>query len=283
MPSMTTTRKLVIFTDLDGTLLDPDTYSFEPATSALDLVRRKGIPLVLSSSKTRAEIELYRRKLGNNHPFVSENGGAVFIPRRYFSFGISCDREVKDYCVLELGTFYPRMIQVLESVKKESGISIKGFSDLTAEELASLSRLTLEEAVFAKQREYDEAFIVEGGEEEVETVRRKIEQKGLRYVRGGKFHHILGKNDKGKAVGVLKGLYENEFSPVTTIGIGDGLNDLPMLHAVDHPVLLRDGKDSSLSIPPEIQGLDIIEGTGPLAWNQAILGLLGKLNLIDQE
>jgi mannosyl-3-phosphoglycerate phosphatase len=229
MPSMTTTRKVVIFTDLDGTLLDPDSYSFEPAAPALDLVRRKGIPLVLSSSKTRAEIELYRRKLGNRHPFISENGGAVFIPGRYFSFRIPCDREVEDYCVLELGTFYPRIVQVLESVKKESGISIKGFFELTEEELASLSGLSLEEAAFAKQREYDEAFIIEGGEEEVETVKRKIEQKGLRHVRGGRFHHILGRNDKGKAVEVLKELYENEFFSVATIGIGDSFNDLPML------------------------------------------------------
>ncbi len=61
---MTTTPKLVIFTDLDGTLLDRDTYSFEPALPALRLIRQKDIPLVLSSSKTRAEIEFYRERIG---------------------------------------------------------------------------------------------------------------------------------------------------------------------------------------------------------------------------
>jgi mannosyl-3-phosphoglycerate phosphatase len=280
---MTIIRKLVIFTDLDGTLLDPDTYSFEPATSALDLVRGKGIPLVLSSSKTRAEIELYRRKLGNRHPFISENGGGIFIPWNYFSFRIPCDREVEDYCILELGTFYPRILQVLESVKRESGIAIKGFYELTREELAFLSGLSLEEAAFAKQREYDEAFLVEGGEEEVETVRRKIEEKGLRYDRGGKFHHVLGRNDKGKAVEVLKELYEKEFASVATIGIGDSFNDLPMLHAVDHPVFLRDRKEPSVDIPPEMEGLEIVEGRGPLAWNKAILGLLSRLKSIGEK
>ena len=91
MPSTTTTRKLVIFTDLDGTLLDRNTYSFEPAQSTLHLIKQKNIPLVLSSSKTRAEIEFYRRRLENDHPFISENGGAVFIPRDYFSFQFSYD------------------------------------------------------------------------------------------------------------------------------------------------------------------------------------------------
>jgi len=83
-----TTPKLVIFTDLDGTLLGRETYSFEPAQPALQLIKHKGIPLILSSSKTRAEIELYRKKLENDHPFISENGGAVFIPKDYFPFTI---------------------------------------------------------------------------------------------------------------------------------------------------------------------------------------------------
>ncbi|MGZ3539253.1 MAG: HAD-IIB family hydrolase, partial [Thermodesulfobacteriota bacterium] len=117
-----TTRKLVIFTDLDGTLLDRDTYSFEPAQPALHLILQRNIPLVLSSSKTRAEIELYRRKLENGHPFISENGGAIFIPKDYFSFQYPYNRETDGFFVLELGTFYLHIIEVLESIKRETGI-----------------------------------------------------------------------------------------------------------------------------------------------------------------
>src|SRR4030043_2006608 len=119
MPLMTTTPKLIIFTDLDGTLLDRKTYSFEPAEPALNLIRTMGIPLVLSSSKTRAEIELYRRKLENEHPFISENGGGIFIPCTYFSFPFHYDKELEKYVVLELGTLYPRIIEALESIKEE--------------------------------------------------------------------------------------------------------------------------------------------------------------------
>src|SRR4030043_949420 len=241
MQSMTTTPKIVIFSDLDGTLLDRDTYSFEPALPALRLTRMKNIPLVLTSSKTRAEIEIYRKKLENDHPFISENGGAVFIPKNYFSFLFPYDRELDEYFVLELGTFYLQIIEVLESIKKETGIKIKGFSDLTEEQLTSLCGLSLEEAELAKRREYDEPFLIEGEEKEIEIVKRKIEEKGMNYVWGGRFHHILGKNDKGKAVEILKELYENEFFSITTVGIGDSLNDIPMLLAVDHPIFLKEG------------------------------------------
>lgn len=279
MPLMTTTPKLLIITDLDGTLLDRKTYSFELAAPALHLIRRKGIPLVFSSSKTRAEIEVYRKKLENGHPFISENGGAVFIPKGYFSFPFPYDRETEDYLILELGTFYPVIVEILESIRKESGIKITGFSGLTEKELISLSGLTPEEATFAKQREYDEPFIVEGENHEVEMVKRAIENKGMSYVWGGKFHHILGKNDKGKAAEIMKELYENEFFSISTVGIGDSLNDLPMLLAVDHPILLKEKEEASLEIPQKIKNLTVTDQTGPQGWNEAIIGLLNRLKI----
>jgi mannosyl-3-phosphoglycerate phosphatase len=272
-----TTPKLLIITDLDGTLLDRKTYSFEPAEPALNLIRINGIPLILSSSKTRDEMELYRKKLENDHPFVSENGGSLFIPKNYFSFPIPYDRELDEYFVIELGTFYPQIIEVLESIKRETGIKIKGFSDLTQDELTSLCGLSLKEAEFAKKREYDEPFIVEGGEREVEIIKRKIEEKGMNYVWGGRFHHVLGKNDKGKAVEILKELYENEFFSIFTVGVGDSPNDLPMLLAVDHPIFLKEKEGPSLEIPLKIQNLTMVEGSGPQAWNEAILNLLSQL------
>ncbi|PIV23303.1 MAG: mannosyl-3-phosphoglycerate phosphatase [Deltaproteobacteria bacterium CG_4_8_14_3_um_filter_45_9] len=276
MQSTTITRKIMIFSDLDGTLLDRDTYSFEPALPALRVIKQKGIPLVLSSSKTRAEIELYRKKLENDHPFISENGGAVFIPKGYFSFQFPYDRELEEYFVLELGTFYLQIVEVFNSIKKETRIPIKGFSDLTEDELTSLCGLSLREAEFAKKREYDEPFIIEGGKKEIEIVKRKIKEKGMNYVWGGKFHHILSKNDKGKAVEILRELYENQFFSIYTVGIGDNVNDIPMLRAVDHPILFK-GEDSLF--PEElstIQNLTIVEGTGPQAWNEAILRIVAE-------
>jgi len=274
-----TTPKAIVFTDLDGTLLDRKTYSFEPAQPALRVVREKDIPLVLSSSKTRGEIEFYRRKLENGHPFISENGGAVFIPKDYFSFQFPYDRETDWFFVLELGTFYPKIIEVLEWIKKETGISIKGFSDLTEKEISSICGLDLKEAALAKKREYDEPFIIEGSEKEVDRVKEKIKEKGLNYVWGGRFHHILGKNDKGKAVEILKELYENQFFSILTVGIGDSLNDVPMLSAVDEPFLLKEGDDPLPEVLSSTQNLTVIEGRGPQVWNEVVLNVLKNMKI----
>lgn len=274
MPSMTTTPKVVIFTDLDGALLDRETYSFEPARPALGFIKERKIPLIFVSSKTRAEIEGYRKKLKNTDPFVSENGGAVFIPRATFSFAFSYGRELEEYFVLELGTFYPQILRALEFIKKETGIRIRAFHELSIKELASLSGLSREEAGLAKKREYDEPFLIEGGAKEIETVQSKIKERGLHSVWGGRFHHILGKNDKGKAVEMLKGFYVRQLEKIVTVGIGDSLNDLPMLNVVDHPIFLKGKEELSPGILSQIKNLTLAEGTGPQAWNEAILQIL---------
>ncbi|NWF94261.1 MAG: mannosyl-3-phosphoglycerate phosphatase [Syntrophaceae bacterium] len=272
---MTTTRKLVVFTDLDGTLLHPDTYSFEPAIPALRLIKEKGIPLILSSSKTRAEMEFYRKKLDNHHPFISENGGALFVPKDSFSFPFPYDRETEEYFVLELGQSYAQIVEVFEIVKAETGMRMRGFSDMTDEELISLCGLSPEEVRFAKKREYDEPFVMEGGEEEVQLVKRKMGEKGMRYVWGGRFHHLTGKNDKGKAVRILKELYENQLFSIATVGIGDSLNDIPMLLVVDHPIFLKGEGTPLPEALSSIPNLTIVNGTGPQAWNDIMLRIIG--------
>lgn len=273
------TPKPIIFTDLDGTLLDQETYSFKQASPALEVIQQKGIPLILSSSKTRAEIEVYRKELRNDHPFISENGGAIFIPQEYFSFEFHFDREFDRYMIIELGTFYLQIIEVLKSIMKETGIKIVGFSDLTEEELTNLCGFSLGEANLAKKREYDEAFMIEGGEKEIERVKEEIKKRGMGYTWGGRFHHIFGKNDKGKAVEILRDLYERQFFTITTVGIGNSINDLPMLFAVDHPIFLKIGKAPLPDILSYKKNVKVIHGIGPKAWNLAILDVIKDLNL----
>ncbi|MFN3477402.1 MAG: HAD-IIB family hydrolase [Candidatus Methylomirabilales bacterium] len=148
---------LIIFTDLDGTLLDHEAYSFEAAQEALEEVRRRKIPLVLCTSKTRAEVERYRKLLDNHDPFIVENGGAIFIPKGYFPFSYPYQREVAGYHVIEDGVPYPRLVQTLKRVGVESGARIVGFSDLSVEEVARLTGLSREEAL-ANAPDHDGVF-----------------------------------------------------------------------------------------------------------------------------
>ncbi|MHC1636296.1 MAG: mannosyl-3-phosphoglycerate phosphatase [Candidatus Methanospirareceae archaeon] len=257
---------IVVFTDLDGTLLDAN-YSYEEAKPAIELLRCHNIPIVFCSSKTAAEIEVYRSEIGIKDPFISENGAAIFIPSDYFDFPYRYTRQRRGYNIIELGTEYSVLRREIEGIRRRTGYKIVGFGDMTVEEVARDCGLSLREAELAKKREYDEAFrILEGDEEEI---LRMIRQDGFKYTKGGRYYHIMGDNDKGRAVRILRDLYVRKYGEVKTIGLGDSMNDLPMLEAVDIPVLVKkaNGKhDEGIKVKDIIR----VDGIGPVGWRKAI-------------
>lgn len=259
--------RFLIFTDLDGTLLDHDTYSFDAALPALRLLEKENIPLVINTSKSRGEIEMYRSLLGNRHPFVSENGGGIFIPERYFSRKILCGRASDGYLVIEPGTPREELIVVLKSVADETRIRLKGISDMSLSEIMEVTGLDEQSARLAMERSYSEPFLIYGNEEEVV---RKIIEKGYNHTRGSRFHHILGENDKGKAVRILSGIYRNESPSIESVGVGDSPNDLPMLKEVDFPILVRK-KSGIYDSGCRLENLTLADGEGPAGFNSAIL------------
>jgi mannosyl-3-phosphoglycerate phosphatase family protein len=259
----------VIFSDLDGTLLHPRTYSWDAALPALRHVQRLGIPLVLVSSKTRAEVEVWRERLGNSHPFIVENGGGIFIPDGYFPFPV--EGELRGaYRVITLGLPYETVRKRFGELRDRLGTPVKGFGDMTAEEVADLTGLSREEAQLAQRRDFGEPFIFLGKVDD--RFLQAIEGVGMRWTRGRLFH-LMGDHHKGRAVKMLCSLFAQGFGPITTIGIGDGLNDLPFLLVVDRPVLVRklSGRhEAEIDIP----GLVRTRSVGPSGWNEAVSDLL---------
>lgn len=283
--------QLVIFSDLDGTLLDYERYTFTEALPALRRIKQRDIPLVICSSKTAAEIEFYRRKLDNNHPFVSENGGGIFVPKGYFAFRLSDwltankDDSIHlesegEYDILRLGARYGELRNALLSLRAE-GFPIRGFGDMPADEVAVLTGLSLEEAFLAKEREFDEPFVVDAGPEVVKKITDAIKTLGL-YCVTGRIKHIIGPSDKGKAVSLVASMYKTVLNDLTTIGVGDAPNDLPMLYAVDHPIVVQQPDGSYHSDMME-ENVTKAEGRGPVGWNHAVMELLTRLGTGDSD
>lgn len=267
----------VIFSDLDGTLLDAKTYSFAGAREALELLRARRIPLVLVSSKTRAEMEPLRFELGNHDPFVVENGAAVYIPKGLFD-GPVPDSVFRDpYLVVEQGVTYARLRSALKEIAQAVNRPLRGFGDMSAEEIAQHTGLSERQAALAKQREYDEPFLADSSEELFDRIGREAEARGLRMTRGGKFCHLTGPVDKGDACRAVIACYRRQWAQSSvgfaSVALGDGPNDLPMLVVVDRPVVMprSDGTvDPALDTPAFTRA----PGPGPLGWSRAVLDLL---------
>jgi mannosyl-3-phosphoglycerate phosphatase len=270
-------KAMVVFTDLDGTLLDGSTYSFDAAQEALDELRARSIPIVVVSSKTQAEIEPLRFRLRNEHPFIVENGGAVFVPSNYFPFQLTDATAHDQYHIVGLGTSYPRLRRALKEIEQELEVELRGYGDMPVEEVVMRTGLSRQDAELAKQRDYDEPFVVENERCTLEALTQAITVRGLRWTKGDRFHHLMGVQDKGHAVRYLIECYRRQADPyrgrLITVGIGNSLNDLPMLNAVDRPVLVQQ-PDGSYEQDIELPGLIHAPGPGPIGWNRAVLSLL---------
>ncbi|NOT21291.1 MAG: HAD-IIB family hydrolase [Nitrospiraceae bacterium] len=274
--------KMIVYTDLDGSLLDSTTYSYEAATPALTALREQDIPLVLVSSKTRAEMEPLRERLAHRDPFIVENGGAVFVPHGLFDFPLERMRTRASYQVIELGLPYHMLREVLKQIEDAVETPLHGFGDLSVEAIMQVTGLPHADAVLAKQREYDEPYLLQGPPALIEEVCRQIVTRGLRWTKGGRLFHLLGENDKGEAASVLLRCYlrqqrmSGQAERIETVGIGDSINDAPLLAMVDYPILVQK-PDGSYDPDIQLSGLIYAQGVGPVGWNEAVLKLLAQV------
>jgi mannosyl-3-phosphoglycerate phosphatase len=289
-----TAFRLLVFTDLDGTLLDHDTYDFSAALPALEALRAAHVPLILCSSKTFAELAHWWKVLDLNDPFITENGGGWFIPKHGLvpaahqepgaagkvPAGASSSPPPlgqERYCFMLMGASYATLRTALGEIAKATGLPLVGFGDLSVAQVAARTGLTDAQSRLAKMRDADEPFFIDGdyGKDDIDRLQSETWRIGLRMTRGGRFFHLTGRSDKGSAARELLKLYRAAWQqPIRAMGLGDSLNDLPLLQAVDAPVLVRkkNGEiDERVLAHTKAQ---VTIKPGPAGWNEAVLEFL---------
>lgn len=275
--------KLIIFTDLDGSLLNYSDYSFNDAKPALSRIIMNNIPLIFTSSKTRIEIEFLQRSIGIKEPFIAENGGGIFFPSGYKGMQIDKSIEKDNYHLIGSGKPYKEIRRFVENIKEE--FDIKGFNDMNLQELSKLTNLSKAAAGRALKREFSEPFII-GDPGRLNKLKEAALKNGIRIEEGLRFFHFIGINqDKGKAVREVIKIFKNNYNDnIFSIGIGDGKNDIPMFQAVDRPVLIphADGKHEDIKLKNIVKA----RFSGSKGWNASIGELLDKemanINIINK-
>lgn len=276
---MSAKTPLVVFTDLDGTLLDSRTYSAEPAREALGLLAARGVSIVFCSSKTAAEQRAIRAELGLvRAPFIVENGSAVIVPDEIrlpvTDWSPVAGEATERVHVLGINAFAVRT--AIGRAAAASGTRVTGYSDLTVEDVAGLTGLDLEAAGRARARDYSETLVDQFSVEAWSAFEAALLVEGACGRHGGRFRTITGlAADKGRAVRILTDLYRAAVGrPILTAGLGDSANDESLLTAVDRPFLLP--RPDGTPVPMEIRQLRRMKQPGPRGWKEAILEFLAS-------
>ncbi len=261
---------LIVFTDLDGTLLDHDTYSWQGAVRALGILERLKIPLVFTTSKTRAEVAALQRAMGMEYPFITENGGGIFFPTAWQRF---CPAEVMrlaDCRVCILGEPYRKVRAFFRELQQK--YPLVGFGDMSVSQIMQHTGLGRDDAVLAGQRDFTEPFLCQCP---VEELAGSLENTEFQVTTGGRFHHLMGAGqDKGRAVVLATELLKGSRPEVISIGLGDSDNDLAMLRRVDIPVVIPKADGSALQ--PQIDGVLYAPTAGSQGWGMVMESLLDE-------
>lgn len=269
--------KLLVVTDLDGTLLDHHSYSLLPAIKMIQRLRSLDIPLVFNTSKTFAESEALSEKLGLSAPFIVENGSAIYYPKRRFLNAPDDTHSNGAWWTQVLGTPHAEIITMLKPLAEK--YQFRGLSDFTLSEIVAGTGLSMTEAQRARSRQFSEPLVWCDSEQMLHRFLADIAQLGLRTLRGGRFLHVLGQTDKGQAMQALKASYAKDGHHWQTIALGDSDNDIAMLEAADHAVIIR----SPTHEPPELNRQTSKRTSteyGPAGWSTCVGQLLDELTAI---
>jgi mannosyl-3-phosphoglycerate phosphatase len=243
------------------------------------------VPVIPITSKTFTEVINLRDKLHNRHPFIIENGAAIYIPNRYF-------KTQPEHAVLENGFWVLRNVPrraKWQQLLAERVADFKGefetfesvYSTAGAAGIAAITGLDLNAAELANQREHSEPVHWVGSPQRKQSFIYRLKEAGATVLQGGRFLNIGGDVDKGRAMLQLRDLYladvnltridqqESNNSPCDTLAIGDSNNDAAMLELASSALVIR-ADDRS---PPTLERTEnsyTSQQTGPEGWVEGV-------------
>lgn len=262
---------LLVVTDLDGTLLDHQTYSWSAALRTVQRLNERRIPIIINTSKTANEVISLQWDMGLKTPFIVENGSAVYWPEKYAQVFDGGDVLSPGFRGKILGQTRSYIVTELNRIRKQFNWRFEGFSDWSIEQIMGHTGLSPTAARMSQARGYSEPILWKDSPQELGAFTQVINELGLNLLKGGRFYHVLGGCNKGDAMLWLSGKLEKMWgmSP-TIIALGDSGNDADMLELADWPVLVKSPKHNFPVIDKDSEEIYFTKGYGPEGWREAV-------------
>lgn len=266
-------NNILLFTDLDGTLLNKKTFEFK---AALDLVKncvKKGINIIPNSSKTDLELNEICEDLGIPKVYISENGSCIhglnFLSENlhkeiclsrnkqiiYKSFSDNVDVNLRQKCF------------ILENESLKHQIEILGLPE--------------KKIYKALNRKFSFPFIFEGNKDEEIELKKIVKKNGLKIQFGGRVLNLGDEVSKGNAMQKFVSLLSKETKKnYVLICVGDNENDFDMLDKCDYPCLVKNGSLKKVSFKNQC-----IFSTqeAPYGWIEVVNETLNKIEEIKNK
>ena len=259
--------KYLVFTDVDGCLLNKHDYDYRPVLPVLKRLKEESFPVVLSSSKTASELQLLADELClEMGPLICENGGQILWRRDDFS-----EKECE-----VLGVARVNILDTLADLKSE--YRFRSFADLGLQGVMEATDLTEDKARQAIDRHSTEPLLWDDDESRINSFAEELKKACLTFTKGGRFWHVAGDVSKGDAMKVVADRW-NAVSGIhhKTIAIGDSPIDQSMLDVADISVAIP-APDGTVNVCVDGDASVIAATPGAVGWAESITCLLDRMS-----
>ena len=262
---------IIVFTDLDGTLLHRDTFQFDTIKNYIKSLINKGVIIIPNSSKTEIEIEKFNEELGVNLPFISENGASIHglnLITSNFPNKLIVSREKEEL----LKIFENKVPEKL----KQKCFQISKMSKKDQENILGQKDEKLKNAL---NRKYTLPFLFKGDKNEKNRLLKLLSANSLTLQEGGRVSNLCDNVNKVKSMNRVVKILKKIKEKIITIAVGDNYNDLDMLKNCDIPCLVFNDQFKLDQI--NIDNLIFSNKPSPEGWADVIKKALAKLNYND--
>ncbi len=278
-------QKYIVFTDLDGTLLDHETYSFAAALPAIEALQKHQIPIIPNTSKTAAEISVLQREIGLFDESVFENGGGMNVPKQAKLYSL-LNKNASEFgaedvgdsgYLLSFGAERSQVIEIIQKIRQQYGFNMVLLSEMSAQDMSDYTGLDLADAELSLQRLSAEPVVWKDSEANKETFCELVLAAGFKTQMGGRFIHVQGQVTKATAMTQVVGMYQKLYpdNEIVSVALGDAPNDLDMLEHADISIVIANPHSESLKITRN-QNVFYEPKLGPEGWGAAMTKLMNQ-------
>lgn len=225
---------ILLFTDLDGTLLNKDSFDYTDASILLRNCIKEGIKIIPNSSKTELELKEFCKDASLPFVFICENGACIH--------GLDkINNKLKKKIILSR-TKDEVFKSFISKVDKNLNELCCFIHNLPLEEQIKILGLPKDKISNALNRKYSIPLIFKGGIKDRKKLNEQVKSLNLKMQDGGRILNLGDNVSKGQAMNLfVKKLSKLTNKKYVLIGVGDNDNDLDMLDSCDYPCVVKNG------------------------------------------
>ena len=258
---------IFIFTDLDASLIQRDTFKFDEIKDYIKSLISKGIYIIPNTSKTEIEINEFNKELGLNLPYISENGSSINglnLINKNFPNQINLSRDKDD-----IFKIFKKIVP--ENLKVKCRLIFK-MEKKVQSKIFGLSGKKLKDAL---NRNYSIPFIFSGNLDQRRQLNEIVNKGGLTLHEGGRVINICDNVSKVKSMNKIIKMVKKTEDNVKIIGVGDNYNDLDMLKNSNIACLVFN--DQFTMEPININNCIVSKNPAPIGWQEVVKMALDKI------